>query len=188
MPQISIFGSPFFGPGREGLPRSPTSSQRRHGRDAFSSLASFGHRERGWRSWSLPATSMMASGATTAIGLFFNRLDRVGWTGAGISDRAGQRAITTPNSSSPPLDHHPETDPPVRQPQAVHGPASTGSRWRARPEFADRRGQTDNLALEYPEPRRRPLINIGVLHTSLTGRPPHANYAPVRRRPDVARL
>lgn len=42
--------------------------------------------------------------------------------------------------------------------------------------FADR-SATENLALTYPSPVAG-WFNIGVLHTSLTGRPPHANYAP----------
>ncbi|MBK1792948.1 DNA repair exonuclease [Devosia sp. WQ 349] len=42
--------------------------------------------------------------------------------------------------------------------------------------FADR-SATENLALAYPPPVAG-WFNIGVLHTSLTGRPPHANYAP----------
>ena len=36
---------------------------------------------------------------------------------------------------------------------------------------------TDNLALRYPEPVRG-FFNIGLLHTSLTGREGHENYAP----------
>ncbi|MER0238138.1 DNA repair exonuclease [Fulvimarina sp. MAC8] len=42
--------------------------------------------------------------------------------------------------------------------------------------FAERAAQ-DNLALAYPAPVPG-LFNIGVLHTSLTGRPPHDDYAP----------
>ena len=42
--------------------------------------------------------------------------------------------------------------------------------------FADR-SATDNLALAYPAALPG-WFNIGVLHTSLTGREPHANYAP----------
>lgn len=42
--------------------------------------------------------------------------------------------------------------------------------------FAER-SATDNLALSYPAPVSG-WFNIGVLHTSLTGREPHANYAP----------
>jgi len=42
--------------------------------------------------------------------------------------------------------------------------------------FADR-AANENLALTYPQPVAG-WFNIGVLHTSLTGRPPHANYAP----------
>ncbi len=42
--------------------------------------------------------------------------------------------------------------------------------------FADR-SATDNLALNYPAALPG-WFNIGVLHTSLTGREPHANYAP----------
>ena len=42
--------------------------------------------------------------------------------------------------------------------------------------FADR-SATDNLSLAYP-PAVPGWFNIGVLHTSLTGREPHANYAP----------
>jgi len=42
--------------------------------------------------------------------------------------------------------------------------------------FADR-SANDNLALAYPPPESG-WFNIGVLHTSLTGREPHAPYAP----------
>ena len=42
--------------------------------------------------------------------------------------------------------------------------------------FADR-AVTDNLVTNYPS-RVAGWFNIGVLHTSLTGRPPHDNYAP----------
>lgn len=36
---------------------------------------------------------------------------------------------------------------------------------------------TDNLAVSYPAPQRG-LFNLGLLHTSLDGRPGHASYAP----------
>lgn len=39
------------------------------------------------------------------------------------------------------------------------------------------RDVTDNLAAAYPPPVAG-LLNIGVLHTALEGRPPHARYAP----------
>lgn len=39
------------------------------------------------------------------------------------------------------------------------------------------RDVTDNLAASYPAPVAG-LLNIGVLHTALEGRPPHARYAP----------
>jgi DNA repair protein SbcD/Mre11 len=39
------------------------------------------------------------------------------------------------------------------------------------------RSVTDNLALQYPE-RREGFLNIGILHTSATGREGHENYAP----------
>lgn len=39
------------------------------------------------------------------------------------------------------------------------------------------RDVTDNLAATYPAPVAG-LLNIGVLHTALEGRPPHARYAP----------
>ncbi|TCL70382.1 DNA repair exonuclease [Rhizobium sp. BK251] len=42
--------------------------------------------------------------------------------------------------------------------------------------FAER-SANDNLAINYPAPERG-WFNIGVLHTSLTGREPHAPYAP----------
>jgi DNA repair exonuclease SbcCD nuclease subunit len=42
--------------------------------------------------------------------------------------------------------------------------------------FAER-SATENLALAYPKPEAG-FFNIGVLHTSLTGREPHAPYAP----------
>ena len=40
-----------------------------------------------------------------------------------------------------------------------------------------RRAETDNLALTYPDPVPG-LLNIGLLHTALTGRQGHAPYAP----------
>lgn len=40
-----------------------------------------------------------------------------------------------------------------------------------------RRDVTDNLALAYPEPRSG-LFNVGLLHTALTGREGHDEYAP----------
>ena len=42
--------------------------------------------------------------------------------------------------------------------------------------FADRQ-VPENLARDYPAPMPG-MFNIGILHTSLTGRPPHADYAP----------
>ncbi len=44
--------------------------------------------------------------------------------------------------------------------------------------FADRRCE-DDLAAGYP-PRESGVVNIGLLHTSLTGREGHAEYAPTR--------
>jgi DNA repair exonuclease SbcCD nuclease subunit len=42
--------------------------------------------------------------------------------------------------------------------------------------FADR-AESGNFAVDYPEPKPG-WLNIGVLHSSLDGRPGHANYAP----------
>ncbi|GGE92978.1 DNA repair exonuclease [Stappia taiwanensis] len=109
-----------------------------------------------------------------AVGLFFNReiarLDRAGipvFVLRGNHDAASvvTRSISMPENvrgfdTRKPQTHRLE---PLRV--ALHGQS-----------FADR-SQGDNLARSYPAPEPG-WFNIGVLHTSLTGRPPHADYAP----------
>jgi len=108
------------------------------------------------------------------IGLFFNRevarLERGGipvflLKGNHDAESVITRTITLPANVS---------DFPVAKPGtfkiphlkvALHGQG-----------FAER-SATDNLALSYPQPEPG-WFNIGVLHTSLTGREPHASYAP----------
>jgi len=110
----------------------------------------------------------------STIGLFFNRevarLDRAGipvflLKGNHDAESVVTRAITLPESVR---------EFPTRKPAtfrlddlrvALHGQG-----------FADR-AASDNLAAAYPAPEPG-WFNIGVLHTSLTGRPPHAPYAP----------
>ncbi|RWX75769.1 DNA repair exonuclease [Neorhizobium lilium] len=108
------------------------------------------------------------------IGLFFNRevarLERAGipvylLKGNHDAESVITRTITLPANVS---------DFPVNKPGsfkiphlkvALHGQG-----------FAER-SATENLALAYPKPESG-WFNIGVLHTSLTGREPHASYAP----------
>ena len=108
------------------------------------------------------------------IGLFFNRemarLERAGipvYLLRGNHDAASviTRTITLPGN----VHEFPTVRPasfwlaPIRV--ALHGQG-----------FAER-SASDNLALAYPAPEPG-WFNIGVLHTSLTGREPHAPYAP----------
>ncbi|CDZ42869.1 DNA repair exonuclease [Neorhizobium galegae] len=108
------------------------------------------------------------------IGLFFNRevarLERAGipvflLKGNHDAESVITRTITLPKNVS---------EFPVNKPGsfkldhlkvALHGQG-----------FAER-SATENLALAYPKPETG-WFNIGVLHTSLTGREPHAPYAP----------
>ncbi|TDK36989.1 DNA repair exonuclease [Rhizobium deserti] len=108
------------------------------------------------------------------IGLFFNRemarLERAGipvflLKGNHDAESVITRTITLPKNVS---------DFPVARPGsfklehlkvALHGQG-----------FAER-SANENLALAYPKPEPG-WFNIGVLHTSLTGREPHAPYAP----------
>jgi DNA repair exonuclease SbcCD nuclease subunit len=110
----------------------------------------------------------------TSIGLFFNRevarLDRAGIPVFLLKGNHDADSIVTQSISLPDavrqfsarragtfrLDH---------LKVALHGRS-----------FADRAAQ-ENLALSYPDAAPG-WFNIGVLHTSCDGRPPHANYAP----------
>lgn len=109
-----------------------------------------------------------------SIGLFFNReiarLDRAGIPvvlvkGNHDADSVVTRSITMPETVRQFGSRKPSTVLLDDIKVALHGQS-----------FADR-AAPDNLALAYPDPVAG-HFNIGVLHTSLTGRPPHANYAP----------
>jgi len=109
-----------------------------------------------------------------SIGLFFNReiarLDRAGIPvvlikGNHDADSVVTRSITMPDTVRQFGSRKPSTVLLDEVKVALHGQS-----------FADR-AAPDNLALTYPDPVAG-HFNIGVLHTSLTGRPPHANYAP----------
>lgn len=109
-----------------------------------------------------------------AIGLFFNRevarLDRAGipvfvLKGNHDADSVVTRSISLPDSVRSFGTRAPETFEIEHLRVALHGQG-----------FAERVA-SDNMALRYPEPVPG-WFNIGVLHTSLTGRPPHATYAP----------
>jgi DNA repair exonuclease SbcCD nuclease subunit len=109
-----------------------------------------------------------------AIGLFFNRLvarlDRAGipvYLSRGNHDA---ESVVTRSVALPASVHQFPTDRPgtfdiAHLRVALHGQG-----------FAERSARA-NLALGYPG-RRPGWFNIGVLHTSLDGRPPHADYAP----------
>ncbi|ESR22597.1 metallophosphoesterase family protein [Lutibaculum baratangense] len=108
------------------------------------------------------------------VGLFFNRevarLDREGiplflLRGNHDADSVVTRSITLPPSVSQFETRRPTTFRIEHLKVALHGQG-----------FAER-AATENLSLGYPPPVAG-HFNIGVLHTSLTGRPPHANYAP----------
>lgn len=109
-----------------------------------------------------------------AVGLFFNReiarLERAGIPVFVLRGNHDAESVVTRSISMPANVRGFDT----RKPQthlleplrvALHGQS-----------FADR-SQGDNLARSYPAPEPG-WFNIGVLHTSLTGRPPHADYAP----------
>jgi DNA repair exonuclease SbcCD nuclease subunit len=108
------------------------------------------------------------------IGLFFNRevakLDRAGIPVFLLKGNHDADSVVTKSISLPASVRQFET----RRPSsfvlddlkvALHGQG-----------FAERAAK-DNLVLAYP-PSVSNHFNIGVLHTSLTGRPPHADYAP----------
>lgn len=108
------------------------------------------------------------------IGLFFNReiahLDRAGipvflLRGNHDADSVVTRSITLPVSVHEFSTRKPATFRLDALQVALHGQG-----------FPDRT-VSDNIALTYPAPVPG-WFNIGVLHTSLTGRPPHAVYAP----------
>lgn len=109
-----------------------------------------------------------------SIGLFFNReiarLDRAGIPVFLLKGNHDAESVVTKSISMPESVRHFDT----RKPSSVlidelkvalHGQS-----------FAER-AANENLGLSYPAPVPG-YFNIGVLHTSLTGRPPHANYAP----------
>ena len=108
------------------------------------------------------------------IGLFFNRelarLDRAGIEIFLLKGNHDAESVITRNITLPATVKHFATDRPTsfqieRLKVALHGQG-----------FA-RRAVTDNLVMNYPG-RVSGWFNIGVLHTALTGRPPHDNYAP----------
>jgi exonuclease SbcD len=110
----------------------------------------------------------------TTIGHFFNRqMGRLARAGVPVYKLRGNHdaesvitsAVTLPDSVHVFSSRRPET---FRIPElkvALHGQS-----------FANR-AVPENLAPTYPAPEPG-MFNIGVLHTSCDGRPPHANYAP----------
>lgn len=108
------------------------------------------------------------------IGLFFNRevarLERAGipvflLKGNHDAESVITKTITLPKNVSEFPVNKPGTFKLEHLKVALHGQG-----------FAER-SATENLALAYPKPEPG-WFNIGVLHTSLTGREPHAPYAP----------
>jgi DNA repair protein SbcD/Mre11 len=108
------------------------------------------------------------------IGLFFNReiarLDRVGvpvflLKGNHDADSVITKTITLPQNVREFPTARPGSFRLDKLKVALHGQG-----------FAER-SATENLALAYPAPEAG-WFNLGVLHTSLTGREPHAPYAP----------
>lgn len=108
------------------------------------------------------------------IGLFFNRevarLERAGipvflLKGNHDAESVITRTITLPKNVSEFPTNKPGTFRLDHLKVALHGQG-----------FAER-AASENLALAYPRPEIG-WFNIGVLHTSLTGREPHAPYAP----------
>lgn len=108
------------------------------------------------------------------IGLFFNRevarLERAGipvflLKGNHDAESVITRTITLPKNVSEFPTNKPGTFRLDHLKVALHGQG-----------FAER-AASENLALAYPRPETG-WFNIGVLHTSLTGREPHAPYAP----------
>ncbi|KGD99346.1 MULTISPECIES: DNA repair exonuclease [Rhizobium/Agrobacterium group] len=108
------------------------------------------------------------------IGLFFNRevarLERAGipvflLKGNHDAESVITKTITLPKNVSEFPVNKPGTFKLEHLKVALHGQG-----------FAER-SATENLALAYPKPEPG-WFNVGVLHTSLTGREPHAPYAP----------
>ena len=108
------------------------------------------------------------------IGLFFNRevarLERAGipvflLKGNHDAESVITKTITLPKNVSEFPVAKPGTFKLDHLKVALHGQG-----------FAER-SATENLSLAYPRPESG-WFNIGVLHTSLTGREPHAAYAP----------
>ncbi|MBW9087937.1 DNA repair exonuclease [Rhizobium wenxiniae] len=108
------------------------------------------------------------------IGLFFNRevarLERAGipvflLKGNHDAESVITRTITLPKNVSEFPTNKPGTFRLDHLKVALHGQG-----------FAER-AASENLALSYPRPETG-WFNIGVLHTSLTGREPHAPYVP----------
>jgi DNA repair protein SbcD/Mre11 len=109
-----------------------------------------------------------------SVGLFFNReMARLGRASIPVFVLRGNhdaesvvtKSVTLPDNVASFDTRKPQTHVIGDLRVALHGQG-----------FADRQ-VTDNLALSYP-PALAGHLNIGVLHTSLTGRPPHADYAP----------
>uniref|UniRef100_UPI003BAB50F4 metallophosphoesterase family protein n=1 Tax=Stappia sp. TaxID=1870903 RepID=UPI003BAB50F4 len=109
-----------------------------------------------------------------SVGLFFNRemarLDRAGIPVFVIKGNHDAHSVVTRSITLPPNVtvfgvRSAETHVIERLGVALHGQS-----------FADRQ-VPENLARDYPAPTPG-MFNIGILHTSLTGRPPHADYAP----------
>lgn len=109
-----------------------------------------------------------------SIGLYFNRelgrLERAGievflLRGNHDAESVVTRSVTLPQSVRQFSTGAPETFRIERLQVALHGQG-----------FAER-SVTDNLVIKYPDPVAG-WFNIGVLHTALTGRPPHDSYAP----------
>jgi DNA repair exonuclease SbcCD nuclease subunit len=110
----------------------------------------------------------------TTIGHFFNRqMARLQRAGIPVYKVRGNHdaesvitsAVTLPDSVKVFSSRRPETFLIPELKVALHGQS-----------FANR-AVPENLALAYPAPEAG-MFNIGVLHTSCDGRPPHANYAP----------
>jgi exonuclease SbcD len=108
------------------------------------------------------------------IGLYFNRelarLERAGIEIYLLKGNHDAESVVTKSITLPESVRHFEVERPTSfrieaLQVALHGQG-----------FASR-AVTDNLVTSYP-PRVAGWFNVGVLHTSLTGRPPHANYAP----------
>jgi DNA repair exonuclease SbcCD nuclease subunit len=108
------------------------------------------------------------------IGLFFNReiarLERAGipvflLKGNHDAESVITKTITLPKNVSEFPVHKPGSFKLEHLRVALHGQG-----------FAER-SASENLSLAYPKPEAG-WFNIGVLHTSLTGREPHAPYAP----------